>query len=169
MTTVTVSNAGPLLVLSKLNLLHLLRQCYGTVLIPQAVYVETVVEGLRLGYTDAHVLRAFLEQAQWLPVTVAVPADIAALPLDRGEQESLALARAHNALLLMDEERGRAVARSFDLPVRGTLGILIGAYRWELITAEQLRFYFEQIAQRVDVWISPALCKRLLAEVLGPG
>jgi hypothetical protein len=52
----TVSNAGPLLTLSKLNLLHLLQACYGSVLVPQAVYAETVVQGLRLGYADAHVL-----------------------------------------------------------------------------------------------------------------
>lgn len=165
---ITVSNAGPLLVLSKLNLLHLLRQCYGSVLIPQAVYTETVVQGLRSGCADAHVLRAFLEQVGWTPVTVEVPTYIAVLLLDRGEQEGLSLALMHHALLLMDEERGRSAAREMGLTIRGTLGILIEAYRREFITAEQLRFYFEQVARRDDVWISPTLCKRLLDEILGP-
>lgn len=47
------------------------------------------------------------------------------------------------------------------------LGNLIRAYRSGLITADQLRFYFGQVEERKDVWISPALCCRLLQEVLG--
>ena len=40
-----VSNAGPLLVLAKLNVLHLLKHLYGQIHIPDAVYEETVVTG----------------------------------------------------------------------------------------------------------------------------
>jgi len=36
-----------------------------------------------------------------------------------------------------------------------------------LITADQLRLYFGQIEERTDIWISPALCRRLLQEILG--
>lgn len=42
-----VSNAGSLIVLAKLNLLHLLKELYGRVHIPRSVYDETVTEGLR--------------------------------------------------------------------------------------------------------------------------
>jgi predicted nucleic acid-binding protein len=87
-----VSNAGPLLVLAKLNILYLLKHLYRHVHIPQAVYDETVVAGLHQGYEDAHNLKLFLNQENWLPATVLIPTDVAALPLDRGEQESLALA-----------------------------------------------------------------------------
>ena len=166
MTLSVVSNVGPLLVLAKLNVLHLLKNLYGQVYIPQAVYNETVVAGLHLGYEDAHNLRLFLNQVNWLPTVVKVPDDVVALPLDRGEQESIAFALSQKALLLMDEERGRAAARQRGLTVRGSLGILIAAYRQSSITADQLRFYFEQIMNRYDIWISSTLCLRLLAEVL---
>lgn len=53
------------------------------------------------------------------------------------------------------------------MKVRGTLGVLVQAYRAGLITADQLRFYFGQIEERTDIWISPTLCRRLLQEVLG--
>ena len=46
MTEAVVSNAGPLMVLAKLNLLHLLKQMYGRVQITSAVYQETVLEGI---------------------------------------------------------------------------------------------------------------------------
>ncbi len=166
MTQLVVSNAGPLLALAKLNQLHLLKRLYGHVYFSQTVYKETVVAGLRQGYTDAHVLKLFLAEAKWSPTIVDVPADIAALFLDRGEQESVALALLHRALLLIDEERGRAAARERGIVVRGTLGVFIEAYYRGFLTADELQFNFEQIVNRDDIWISPTLCHRLLAEVL---
>ena len=44
--------------------------------------------------------------------------------------------------------------------------MLTQAYRSSLITADQLRFYFGQIEEREDIWISPALCRRVLQDAL---
>lgn len=49
-----VTNAGPLMALSKIRLLYLLHRLYEEVLIPSAVYAEVVVPGLEWGYTDAY-------------------------------------------------------------------------------------------------------------------
>lgn len=162
-----VVDAGPLMVLAKLNLLHLLKQLYGKVLFTETVYREVIDDGLRRGYPDASTLFQFLQQEAWR-ATPAPPTSplISTIPLDRGEQESIMLAAEHGATLLIDEEEGRRAARSFGLSVRGTLGILIEAYRAGLIDSDQLRFYFAEIEQRTDIWISPALCRRLLKEVL---
>jgi len=163
-----VANAGPLMVLAKLNLLHLLKQLYGRVSLPQSVFEEVVVEGMRRGFEDAHTLQLFLSQEGWQPTEVKdLPDELASLHLDRGEQESIALALALDSPLLIDEERGREVARQRGVKVRGTLGVLVQAYRAGLITADQLRLYFGQIEERTDIWISPALCRRLLQEILG--
>lgn len=163
-----VSDAGPLIALAKLNLLHLLERLYGRVYFPGSVYKEAVVEGLRQGLEDAHTLRLFLIQEGWETMEVEnAPDELLSLHLDQGELESLALALDMNALLLIDEERGREVARRHRVKVRGTLGILIEAYRRGFITSNQLRFYFDQIEERTDIWISPSLCHRLLQEVLG--
>jgi hypothetical protein len=83
-----VSNAGPLMVLSKLHLLHLLKELYGYVHIPRSVYDEVVTEGLRQGYEDAQTLRRFLNQMGWVPEDVdpaTMPADLYAAHLDRGQ------------------------------------------------------------------------------------
>jgi len=95
------------------------------------------------------------------------PDELISLHLDQGELDSLALALAMNALLLIDEERGREEARRHRVKVRGTLRVLIKAYRHGFLTSSQLRFYFDQIEERTDIWISPSLCHRLLQEVLG--
>jgi predicted nucleic acid-binding protein len=122
---------------------------------------------MQQGYEDARTLHQFFEQARWQPTEIeSIPADLAEVKLDRGELESIALIMMVGGLLLMDEERGRAEARRRNIPTKGTLGILIDAYHSDLITADQLRFYFDQISERSDIWISPALCQRLLSEVL---
>lgn len=169
MSKAVITNAGPLVALAKLNLLHLLKQLYGRVQFPRSVYEEVVIEGIKRGFEDAHMLRLFLSQERWEPTEVEdVPADLASLHLDRGERESIALALALDGMLLIDEERGREEARRRGIPVRGTLGVLIQAYRSNLITADQLRFYFSQIEERKDIWINSRLCRRLLGEILGP-
>lgn len=163
-----VSDAGPLIALAKLNLLHLLKELYEQVYVPSSVYEEAVIEGLRQGLEDAHTLQSFLIQEGWEGTEVGeIAAELASLHLDQGERESLALALDMDALLLIDEEHGREVARQRNVRIRGTLGILIEAYRRHLIDLDQLRFYFGRLEKRTDVWISPSLCRRLLEEVLG--
>lgn len=65
MSQTVAANAGPLMALAKINLLHLLKQLYGRVHFPAAVYEGTVVEGTRQGFEDAHTLRLFLNQEGW--------------------------------------------------------------------------------------------------------
>ena len=166
-----VSNAGPLMALAKLNLLHLLKALYGYVHIPRSVYNEVVVEGMRQGYEDARTLHLFLKQMGWSPEDVdsaVIPADLQEAHLDRGERETLALAIAlGDALVLMDETAGREAARARGLTVRGSLGVLIESYQQGLIEADQLHLYFAEIARRHDIWASQALVEHLLQQVFG--
>lgn len=111
-----VSNAGPLMVLAKLNLLHLLKELYGRVHIPRSVYDETVTEGMRQGHEDARTLHLFLSQVGWNPEDMdpaGIPTDLREAHLDVGERDTLALALAlGHALVLMDETVGRQMARA---------------------------------------------------------
>ena len=50
---IVVSNAGPLIALSKLGRLGLLLKLYDEIIIPGEVYKEVVVNGARLGAQDA--------------------------------------------------------------------------------------------------------------------
>lgn len=135
MAIIVVSNAGPLMVFSKLNIMYLLKEIYGRVQFSFSVYRETVSIGIRRGFADAQILNSFLLQNKWKPVKdIEISEDLQIANLDRGEKESIALALSKNALLLMDEERGREFAREKKLLVRGSLGILIEAYAKNLIS-----------------------------------
>lgn len=164
-----VSNAGPLMVLAKLNLLHLLKELYDRVHFSQSVYEEAVTEGARLGYEDAKTLSLFLDQMRWYPEDVdssQIPPELKQAHLDRGEKDTLVLAMVlGTTLILMDETAGRQFARTQGLEVRGSLGILIESYRRGLISIDQLRLNLAEIARRQDIWINPALVERLLGEI----
>lgn len=164
-----VSNAGPLMVFAKLNVLWLLKELYDRVEFPLSVYRETVITGLRRGFADAQILKSFLLQNNWKPAKeIEMPMVFQDVNLDQGEKESIVLALSKNALLLMDEEIGRDFARQKNITVRGSLGVLIKAYKGQLISEDQLRLYFQQISERTDIWINPALCVRLLEELFDP-
>lgn len=155
--------------LGKLNRLHLLVDLYGTVHIPHAVYREVIVEGTAQGAPDAFLIRLFLE-ARKLPVVEASKEVLLGyLPpaiLGAGETELLALARDfQDVLVLLDDEEARNEARRLGLPVKGTLGILIEAWRTGVLPFEETEVLILEIAARPDIWISERLCRQVLEQL----
>jgi predicted nucleic acid-binding protein len=123
---IVIADAGPLIYLSEVGLLHLLRDLYAGVLVPRTVYEEVVVHGHGLAGA------AEVASASWIQVSdrpLASPLRLGLLTeLDAGEAAAIALAVEVRAdLILLDERKGRKVARRLGLPVRGTLGVLVEA------------------------------------------
>lgn len=126
-----VSNAGPLIALSRIERLDLIETLFGEVIVPRAVYGE-VTRNPDLPGTRA------LEQAVWLSVqevTDQVAVQRLRFWLDAGESEAIVLAQELGATLLMDERRGRAIATTLGLQVTGTVGILLTAKRRGYVSA----------------------------------
>ena len=76
--------------------------------------------------TPENVRRRILSKPKWLEVRSS-PADVTAFPLalHKGEQEAIVLAETMACdVLLIDEQAGRSVALSRNLPVSGTLGVM---------------------------------------------
>ncbi len=108
-----VSESSPLNYLALLSDFDLLRQIYGTLLIPPAVHREVVEAGA--GYPVGHEVRTAL--GKWISVARAPDdAEVVSLRqeyrLDRGESEAIRVAEALGGPpLLMDEQRGVRCAR----------------------------------------------------------
>lgn len=160
-----LSDAGPLIALGKLNRLDLLADLYDQVQVPRAVYSEVVTQGLARGASEALTVRLFWQSQNWPILEVPSAALTAYVPpviLGPGETETLAVAQTlPNPLVLLDDEVARTEARRLKLRVRGTVGVLVQAFRQGHLPFAQIDLLLEEIALRPDIWISAKLCHKV--------
>ncbi len=139
-----ISNATPLIAFARIQRLDLLHQVVGTLAIP-----EEVADEIR-GYRGGHYGEIDLTRESWITVqAVQSSAQVQLLlpTLDQGEAEVITLAlEQHAHLVLIDELTGRKVAESLQLPVLGSVGILIRAKQMNLVPA--VRPLLEKMVQR---------------------
>lgn len=132
---VVISNASPLIGLIGIDLLHILRELWGNIIIPEAVYGEVVIKGS--GKPGASIIADACKD--WIKVfTVKNRQEVRALQtvLDEGEAEVIALGQEINAgLLLLDNKEPRLFAKTVDLKVIGTIGIIKLAWQKGLINS----------------------------------
>lgn len=158
-----VSNTSPLLNLSIIGHLDLIRAQFSRVLIPPAVRDELQIHSSRPG---ADALKAAIDAA-W--IVVREPSDAALIrtlrrDLDQGEAEAIALAVEVGALLiLLDEQEGRKRARTLDLPITGAIGVLLKAY--QIGELDSLRAALDALQEEAGFWIAPALRTHILQEI----
>jgi predicted nucleic acid-binding protein len=166
---IVVANSGPLMALGKLGLLELLPRLYEQVRLPAAVYTEVVVRGGERGYPDALLVQVAIQRGQLVVVEVSnaelVP-DLAALPLGAGEKQTLHLALRDKAdLVLLDDLKAREEVQARGLAVKGTLGVIVQAYRAGLLRLDEVQTLIEAIITRDDIWIAEGLCRQVLAKL----
>ena len=131
-----VSNTSPLIWLSKVGKIGLLKDLFVEITVPQEVYSEAVENGLAGGFSDALAIKECFDQG-WMKVAPLIDAEIIQCQkimehnpeIDLGEVQAIVLARRKKALLLMDESSGRAFSQTLGLDVRGVLYIIILSLR----------------------------------------
>ena len=127
MTRPVVADTGPLIALARVEHLELLPRLYGRIIVPSAVHDELALDSDRPG---ARVLSGAFNVG-WLTVeavTDSASAKELARLLGPGEAEAIALAEQEDArFLLVDDARGRRIARSRRIPVAGVAGVLLAA------------------------------------------
>ena len=124
-------NTGPLIALSMIDRIDILRHLFELVVVPEAVHKE-ILEG---GATNAGLSNYI--KAKWLKVmTLSNPVDpLLRTSLDDGEAAVIGLARELNAkLVLVDERKARKIARTiYGLHVIGSSRVLVEAKRRGLL------------------------------------
>lgn len=160
---IVITNSGPLIALAKLGMLNLLSQLYGKVDMPEEVYDEVVLRGREQGYFDSLPVKLAIQREQLIVKKVKKLKDeIAELPLHIGEKQVLSLALENKAdLVLLDDILARNEAQERGISVKGTLGVIVKAYRKGLLNLNEVQTIFDEIADRGDIWIAEELCRRV--------
>lgn len=157
--SVVVVDASPLILLSRANLLSLLRFTTEPVIVPDAVAVEIRAKG------ESDPTAVALRTTDWLTVVppVHIPESIQNLDLGSGETSVLAWAATHDGTLaILDDRAARRHAAALDIPTLGTIGIVArakdrGAIPFVRPALEQLR--------GSGMYISSRICEEVLRRV----
>lgn len=164
---ILVADTGPLIGLAKIQRIQLLESLTGAVLIPPAVRREL------LGHRGAEV--PLLEEAIDELLQVEPPGEPlqeveeATSILDAGERAAIVLAKAdeRDAVLVMDDQAGRQVARQLDVPVTGLIGVLLRLK--EMGEIDEVTPHLEAVRER-GYWLSDeiiATARRMAGEEAG--
>ena len=150
---IVVADASPLIALARVGRLELLREMFGSLLLPEAVWREVVAAGLdRPGVSE-------LGQATWVERRVVVDIGLVSLlrqNLGAGESEAIVLAREVDAtLVLIDERKGRVAAQRLGLRVTGLVGVLIAARERGMLPDAGV--LLNDLHQRAGFWLSEEL------------
>ncbi len=136
---VAVLDATPCIELHRLGIEQVLTQPFDHVYLPTTVFGELLAGShLDQAYEIVHLPKVRLRKPG------AVPLPLAAEALDKGERGALRVAREVDAdRVVIDDKRGRKVARSMGFRVIGTVGLIARAAREGLL--ESVHPYFLQL------------------------
>lgn len=120
-----VSNSTPLIALSRIGRLDVLRDPFQEVAVPPEVYDELVVQGMDRPGSEAIAAAAWIHRQVLQDTNLA--ADLRSRGLGRGEAEAVALARETSSICLTDDLAAITAAKSLGVTVRRTLNMLLAA------------------------------------------
>ena len=133
MRALIVADTGPLVILAKIDHLHVLAQRYQQIKIPETVLQEATALAHR---EDSQRIVQFAAQHVEVSRDIILgDTDHLDFGLDAGETQAILLAGKLGCPVLMDEKRGRAVAKRSEVAVLGTVGLLLAAKQEGLIKA----------------------------------
>ena len=152
-----VCNSGPLITLSKLGYLHLIKSILGKVYIPQAVYNEVVENGVGLPGAEEVRTANFIKILQ---VQNEMAVSLLKGHLDLGETEVIVLAKENNArAILIDDRKARKYAQAAELKVFGTLFLLHVGLKRGLISDSYVEL--ESKLKKAGMYIADHILERL--------
>lgn len=162
-----VSNSSPLIYLSKIGKLSLLKELFNKIKIPKEVYNEVVLKGREGGFSDSYSVEKAVEDGWIEVISIKLDKQIEkfASEIDFGEVETISLALKLKAqLVIIDDSSARTIAESFGLNVKGTLYVLLRAYKKKFISKNDVKNNINSLI-RLGFRISPELYGEILNEL----
>jgi predicted nucleic acid-binding protein len=128
---IIVADTGPLIALAKINHLSILSQLYQQIKIPETVFAEATINS---NWRDSQQIDSFVQEKAELCADLEMDqVEVLLQRLDAGESQAIALADSLRCPVLLDERRGRIVAKQLQIDIVGTIGLLLTAKQEGLI------------------------------------
>jgi len=132
-----ISDTTPLLAFIKKNELNLLKKLFVEIIIPEAVYDEILNTPKNLD-NEIRILQEEMKK-NWISKRKIKSPKYSDLGLGKGENEAINLCTEfEKSLLLIDGKKGRNIAKSLNIKILGTLGILSLLKRKDLKNNKEL-------------------------------
>ncbi|MFB2983741.1 DUF3368 domain-containing protein [Microseira sp. BLCC-F43] len=155
---IIVSDTSPINNLAAINQLHLLRELYGAVIIPPAVYRELTAPDFPVAGATSVQTFGWIQTCQ---VNNRAVFEALQNELDIGEAEAIALALELQAeQILIDERLGSIVAARLNLRSTGILDILIEAKSQQLIL--EVKPLLDALINQAGFWVAEPLYNSVL-------
>ena len=164
-----IINASPLLYLSQIGALYLIpklfTKCYTTLIVKKEVLSDDNV-------VEFSVLKECF--SSWLslkePINRKLVDRLEELHIHAGEALVLALAKelqdkSDESIIIIDDLAAREIARTLDLKVTGTIGVLIKAIRLKFIGVEKCKNFLHILVENTTFRIPSALYSRILKKI----
>lgn len=149
-----VSNAGPLIHLTKIGRLNLLKELFKSVVIPNTVKIEVVDRGKEKGAADAFLIEN--EVRKWIVAEEDINDRVKEIAkragIEMGEAIAIMFAKEKGFPALIDDSAARRFAIGLGLEVIGSIGVLIKATKAGIITKEEALDGLEKLAK--VMWLS---------------
>jgi predicted nucleic acid-binding protein len=147
MPDIVISDTSCLILLSKIEMISLVRELYGKIIVTDIVaseYGEPLPEFIEIRKLKDNVHFKILEQA-----------------IDAGEASSIALClEIPNSLIILDDKKARKVASQLNIPHTGVIGVLVQAKKLGII--EKVKPFLDML-KSTGMWVSSEIYSEVLS------
>lgn len=163
---IVIADTTPLISLMKIGHLDLIYKLFGEIRIPNAVFNE-LVNNTRFPEESRQIRECAFITKIMVDDMNAVNLLRRSSGLDAGESEAIILSDSTSAeLLLMDEVKGRQVARQMGIKIMGTIGMLLIAYKENYLSKDEI-YNCIDILKTTGRHISESLYQQLIMVIEG--
>ncbi len=154
-----VLDSSPLILLGKADLLAVISPIAGTWMVPQQVIAEIEVKKSASPFLKDLAISAKVSEID----VQQIPEIISAWDLGKGESETLAAAlQSSDCRVVLDDCQARKCAKLLEIPVIGTLGLILAAKRLGYVSSA--RKEIEKIL-RCGLYIHPNILEKVYKQI----
>lgn len=157
-----VVNSTPLLYLAKIGKLRKIIEHFGLIVIPEAVYDETVRRGMMLGKPEAQVINESIKDGRIKVEKVKkILGEIKGL--HRGEVEALSLAKERRDEIIIDDKSAYEYAKILRIKALRSIRVMLTLMKDKELTFDDLKKNLRLLSQS-GFWLTADVYARILEE-----